>query len=186
MLNLHIIVASVRQGRAGINLARWFDGVARTDNRFKVQLVDLADFNLPMDDEPNHPRLQNYVHDHTQRWSATINAADAFVIVAPEYNHSFPAVLKNALDHLSKEWAQKPVGYISYGGVSGGVRCVQHLKPVTAILGMVSVNEGVIAPFFSSQIQDGVFLPSETQSTGAAQMLDALAVWGGMLKSRRG
>jgi hypothetical protein len=80
--------------------------------------IDLAEVGLPLLDEPNHPRLQQYSHQHTKDWSAAVSRADAFVLVTPEYNHSFPASLKNALDHLVRDRADKPAGIVSYGGVS--------------------------------------------------------------------
>lgn len=122
MPKLHVILASVRQGRVGKSVADWFVHATGGDARFDIRLVDLADYPLPFDDEPHHPRLGEYVSEHTRNWSEVIGQADAFVIVTPEYNYSFPASLKNTLDHLSAEWAMKPVAFVSYGGISGGLR----------------------------------------------------------------
>ncbi len=185
MLKLHIIAASVRAERKGITVANWFADVAGKDDRFAAKLIDLADYHLPMDDEPNHPRMQKYEQEHTRRWSETIAEADAFVLVTPEYNYSFPASLKNALDHLSLEWDSKPVGFVSYGGVSGGMRSVQQLKSVTGALNMVALNEAVVAPFFANQIENDVFTPTDIQKDAATTMLDALADWGKQLKQKR-
>lgn len=185
MLKLHIIAASVRAERKGISVANWFTGVAERDDRFTTRLIDLADVHLPMDDEPHHPRMRNYLHEHTKRWSETIDAADAFVLVMPEYNYSFPASLKNALDHLGHEWDSKPVGFVSYGGISGGLRAVQQIKSVTGALNMVPLNEAVVAPLFAQQIENGVFTPSDIQAKAAKTMLDALADWGTVLKAKR-
>ena len=104
---LQVIVASTRPGRKGIAVAEWVQQVARLHGCFDVELVDLAEINLPVFDEPHHPRLQQYTKPHTKQWSETVERADAFVFVFPEYNHSFPASLKNALDFLSVEWADK-------------------------------------------------------------------------------
>lgn len=185
MLKLHIIAASVRAERKGISVANWFTGVAERDDRFTTRLIDLADVHLPMNDEPHHPRMRNYLHEHTKRWSETIDAADAFVLVMPEYNYSFPASLKNALDHLGHEWDSKPVGFVSYGGISGGLRAVQQIKSVTGALNMVPLNEAVVAPLFAQQIENGVFTPSDIQAKAAKTMLDALADWGTVLKAKR-
>src|ERR671933_1095286 len=115
-----------------------------------------------MFDEPAHPRLQRYEHQHTKDWGATVSRADAFVFVFPEYNHSFPASLKNALDYLSAEWADKPAAIASYGGVSAGLRAATALKPVLAALRMVPVVEAATIPFFQQFLTaDGAFVPNE-------------------------
>lgn len=186
MLNLHVIAASARPGRGGWSVAQWFHGVAEADKRFSTTLVDLAAIGLPMLDEPNHPRLRQYLHDHTKRWSSLVEAADAYVFVTPEYNYSFPASLKNAIDYLHGEWMDKPVGFVSYGGVSGGLRCVQHLKNVTGALSMVALNEAVVIPFYAQQRdEDGHFTANPIQVDAAGAMLDALDRMGLALKRLR-
>ena len=107
---LNIIIGSTRPGRLGPAVANWFDGFAREHGAFEPVLVDLADFDLPVYDEPNHPRLRQYVHEHTRRWSASVDAADAYVFVTPEYNYLAPPALVNALDYVLHEWAYKPAG----------------------------------------------------------------------------
>jgi NAD(P)H-dependent FMN reductase len=131
---------------------------------------------LPLLDEPNHPRLQQYSHQHTKDWSAAVSRADAFVLVTPEYNHSFPASLKNALDHLVRDWADKPAGIVSYGGVSAGLRAATALEPVLAALWLVPVVEAVSIPFFTQFLtDDGAFVPNPELEAGAKAMLDELA-----------
>jgi NAD(P)H-dependent FMN reductase len=98
---LQVVAASTRPGRRGLAVARWVTRLAEAHGGFDVELVDLVEVGLPVFDEPHHPRLQQYVHQHTKDWSATVSRADAFVFVTPEYNHSFPGALKNALDFLS-------------------------------------------------------------------------------------
>lgn len=186
MLNLHVILASVRPGRGGASVANWFRGVAEADKRFATRFVDLAEINLPMHDEPHHPRLRQYLHEHTKNWSTLVDGADAFVFVTPEYNYSFPASLKNAIDYLHSEWADKPVGFVSYGGVSGGLRCVQHLKNVVGALNMAALNEAVVVPFYTQQRdEDGVFAPNPIQADAAVAVLNALDSKGRMLKQLR-
>ncbi len=171
---LQVIAASTRPGRQGIAVARWLQQLAEQHGGFDVELVDLAEVDLPVFDEPRHPRLQRYAHQHTKDWSATISRADAFVFVTPEYNHSFPAALKNALDYLSVEWADKPAGLASYGGVSAGLRATSALKPVLAALRMVPVVEAVSIPFFTQFISEGEFVPNPELEGGGKQMLDEL------------
>jgi NADPH-dependent FMN reductase len=120
-----IIVASTRPTRVGHLIGRWVHERAVEHGKFDIELLDLANFHLPLYDEPKHPSLQQYEHDHTKRWSASVAAADAFVIVTPEYNYGPPPSLINAFDYVYKEWNYKPAGFVSYGGVSGGLRAVQ-------------------------------------------------------------
>jgi NAD(P)H-dependent FMN reductase len=173
---LQVITASTRPGRRGIAVARWLSRVAQEHGGFDVELVDLAEVGLPVFDEPNHPRMQRYTHQHTKDWSATVSRGDAFVFVTPEYNHSFPASLKNALDFLSLEWADKPAGLVSYGGVSAGLRAAAALKPVLAALRVVPVVEAVSVPFFTQFLtEDDEFVPNAELEAGAKAMLDELA-----------
>src|SRR5579884_3827491 len=144
---LMIILASTRPGRVGEPIARWFEQTAREQGSFDVEFVDLAALNLPFMDEPNHPRFKKYAHQHTKDWSAKVESADAFVFVMPEYNYGITAPLKNAIDYLHQEWQYKPVGFVSYGGVSAGTRAVQMIKQVVTTLKMIPVSEAVSIPF---------------------------------------
>lgn len=173
---LQIVVASSRPGRVGDRFARWFEAQAGSHGGFDVEVVDLAEVALPFFDEPAHPRTGQYVHEHTKAWSATVSRADAFVLVAPEYNHGYNAVLKNALDFLHHEWADKPVGFVSYGGVAAGTRMVQALKPVLVALRMVPVVESVNIPFHIQFLTaDGGVAANEVLVESARAMLDELA-----------
>ena len=101
-MKLNIIIGSTRPGRVGPKVAHWVEAIAREHGGFEPALIDLADFNLPVFDEPKHPRMQDYVHDHTKAWSASVASGDAYVFVTPEYNYFPPASLINALTFLSK------------------------------------------------------------------------------------
>lgn len=173
---LQIITASTRPGRGGKAVADWTHRVAAAHGEFDLEVVDLEQMALPLLDEPNHPRLQQYTKAHTLAWSETVSRADAFVIVLPEYNHSYPASLKNALDYLFFEWADKPVGLVSYGGVSAGLRSATALKPVLAALRMVPVVEAVSIPNFSAFIDDSSTFHPDSGLEGAARaMLDEIS-----------
>jgi NAD(P)H-dependent FMN reductase len=175
---LYVIAVSTRPGRAGFPVCQWIFERAQAHAGFDVELVDLKEENLPMFDEPRHPRLQQYEHEHTRRWSAKIAAADAFIFVTPEYDHAAPPSLINAIVYLVHEWAHKPVGFVSYGGVAGGTRAVQMVKPMLASLRMVPVLESVMVPLFAEQIDaSGTFNANELQESGARQLLNALARW---------
>ncbi|MEV4284754.1 NAD(P)H-dependent oxidoreductase [Nonomuraea bangladeshensis] len=183
---LQVIVASTRPGRAGRAVADWFTERAAASGLFEVELVDLAEVNLPFLDEPHHPRLRQYVNAHTKEWSATVERGDAYVFVTPEYNHSFNAVLKNALDYLHHEWQYKPAGFVSYGGVSGGTRAVAALRSVISLLKMVPVPEAVHIPFLPRFLaEDGTFRPAEETVAAADAMLAELAKVGGALRPMR-
>jgi len=176
---LHIFLVSTRPARKGAAVAAWFEQQARRHGKFDVELVDLAAVNLPLIDEPEHPRLRKYQQAHTRAWSAQVDRADAFVFVTPEYNFSAPPSLINALDYLAREWEYKPVGFVSYGGVSAGLRSVQMTKQVVTTLKMVPMVEAVAIPFFAKFIDPdtGAFVPEETQAKAATVMLDELLRW---------
>ncbi|WP_232251093.1 NAD(P)H-dependent oxidoreductase [Actinoalloteichus sp. GBA129-24] len=171
---LHVIVASTRPGRLGPAVARWCTDVAVDHGGFEVRTVDLGELALPFLDEPEHPAAGRYRHQHTKDWSALVDSADAFVFVMPEYNFGFNAVVKNAVDFLYSEWHYKPVGFVSYGMTSGGLRAVQMLKQVVTTLKMSPVTEAVSIPFVSEQIQDGVLLDDPARTAACTRMLDEL------------
>jgi len=186
MPRLHVILASTRPGRAGEPIADWFTDRARAHGAFDVELVDLAEVALPFLDEPAHPRLRRYEHDHTKAWSQRIDAADALVFVSPEYNYGYPATLKNAIDYLHFEWQHKPVGFVSYGGVAAGTRAVQQLKQVVTTLKMLPLFESVSIPFHTQFIdEEGRVQANETMENAAAAMLDELLLSEQALRPRR-
>jgi NAD(P)H-dependent FMN reductase len=185
MSKLSVIAVSTRPTREGFPVCRWILERAKAHGAFEVELVDLREENLPMFDEPRHPRHRMYEHEHTKRWSAKVDASDAFIFVTPEYNHGPPPSFINALAYLAQEWAHKPVGFVSYGGPAGGTRAVQLVKPMLVGLKMTPVHEAVMVPFFAKSIVDGVFQASELQETFARGMLDALAKWAPALKAMR-
>ena len=175
---LKIIIASTRPGRKGPALGYWINEIAKKHGVFEVKLIDLKEVNLPFLDEAEHPRFQKYEHEHTKAWSREINEADAFIFVTPEYNFGLPATLKNALDFVFNEWAYKPVGFVSYGGVAGGTRAVQMLKQVITALKMMPVYESVNVPAFTKFINaEGQFVPEQGLEKAAFGMLDEMAKW---------
>jgi len=184
-LKLKVIVASTRPGRIGLPIGRWIHGVAAEHPAFEADLVDLAEVGLPLYDEPNHPRLRKYVHEHTRAWSAIVDAADAFVLVMPEYNYSVTPALTNALDYVFQEWGCKPAGFVSYGGVSGGLRAAQLVKVTLSALKVVPINEAVVIPFAANHVKDGAFVAEDVHKTAAGQMLDETARWAEALKPLR-
>lgn len=177
MPKLHVILCSTRPGRVGAPVARWFCDLAVRQGTFAVKLVDLAEVGLPIFDEPKHPRLQQYEHEHTKRWSASVEAADAFVFVTPEYNFGPPPSLLNALTYLYVEWNYKPAAFVSYGGISGGLRAVQMEKLTMTTLKMVPIADAVAIPHVARQIEGGAFVAGEHNETAATGMLAELLRW---------
>lgn len=183
---LQVITVSTRPGRVGPSVAAWFGKFAASHGGFEVQSVDLADFELPVYDEPEHPRLQKYQHEHTKRWSASVAAADAYVFVLPEYNYNPPPSFYNALNYVYKEWNYKPAGFVSYGGVSGGLRSTQMAKQLVTTLKMMPMVEGVAIPnVWQLLSEQGELQSNELIDDSAVTMLDELHKWATALKAMR-
>ncbi len=178
-LNLAIIVGSTREGRFAPNVANWFAAQARERNDLVVDVIDLAEARLPdvLSDKPD-PSVASVGQRLAQ--------ADAFVVVTPEYNHSFPAPLKTAIDWHSKEWRAKPVGFVSYGGVSGGLRAVEHLRQVFAELHAVTVRNSVSFHGVWAHFDPGGQLKDPNRyARSAKSMLDQLVWWARALQEAR-
>lgn len=185
-LKLQVIICSTRPARVGPAVARWFADFAQQHAKFATTLVDLADFNLPMYDEPNHPSTQKYEKAHTKQWSASVAEADAYVFVTPEYNFGPPPSFVNALNYLHREWNYKPCGFVSYGGLSGGLRAVQVEKQLVTTLKMMPMVEGVAIPMVAKQLDDKRnFVPNDLVITSANGLLNELFRWAEALKAMR-
>jgi NAD(P)H-dependent FMN reductase len=184
---LQVVIASVRDERKGVLVADWFIGEAEKHGGFEVERIDLAEVNLPLFNEPRHPRLRKYEHEHTKAWSRTVDRADAYVFVTPEYDYGIPAPLANALQYLVHEWAYKPLGFCSYGGVSAGTRGVQMTKQIATTVKLVPMFEAVSIPFFTETIdaESGLFDPGPEQARAAVVMLDEMLRWEAALRTLR-
>jgi len=175
---LHTLICSTRPGRVGPAVAEWAHAAARDHGGFDARLVDLASFGLPVFDEPEHPRLGRYQHAHTRAWSASVSEADAFVFVLPEYNFAPPGALANALNYLVREWHYKAVGFVSYGGMSGGIRAVQATKGLLGTLKVVPMLEAVAITNVGQQLQaEGGLGANPAHAQAATAMLDELLRW---------
>ncbi len=175
MLKLMIVLASVREGRVGLPIAEWVNKAVVADGRFEVDYVDLVELALPLMDEPNHPRFRQYTKAYTIAWSERVAAADAFLFAFPEYNYSYSAPIKNALDYLQGEWDRKPVGFVNWGGNSAGTRAQAALRPVISALGMVLTKGNIEINFPQKQLtDDGEFEPNEQQHTVLGLQLDEI------------
>ncbi|WP_326558372.1 NADPH-dependent FMN reductase [Micromonospora sp. NBC_01796] len=182
-LRVAVIIGSNREGRFGPTAARWFASHAELRDDLTVDLVDLAETPLPTA-LTNNPtaELAEVLGGLTKR----LDLADAFVVVTPEYNHSYPASLKAAIDWHFTQWQAKPVGFVSYGGLSGGLRAVEHLRQVFAELHAVTVRETV--SFHGAWARfgpDGQPKDPEACTAAATAMLDQLLWWGEALRDAR-
>ncbi|RAJ66900.1 NAD(P)H-dependent FMN reductase [Streptomyces sp. Amel2xB2] len=187
-LRLAVIVGSVREGRFGPVVAHWFAEEARTYGEFEVDVLDLAraEHELPVAFPEFGAPLPDAVRETHRALSERLAAADAFVIVTPEYNHSYPAPLKNTIDWFREEWQAKPAGFVSYGGMAGGQRAVEHLRPVFAELHAVTVRETLSFHMAWERFdEDGVPHDREGTSAAAKGMLRQLRWWGGALREAR-
>jgi NAD(P)H-dependent FMN reductase len=176
---LQVIIGSTRPGRAGAAVGQWFAERADDYGAFDVELIDLAEVNLPLLDEPRPPRLGRYEHEHTRRWSELISQGNAYVFVVPEYNHGYNAATKNALDYLCNEWRRKPVGFVGYGARAGGVRAVQMLQHVVSALGMIASTESVAIAQIRQRIDEvtGAFVSDPGTDAAAGALLTELRDW---------
>jgi NAD(P)H-dependent FMN reductase len=182
---LHVIVCSTQPGRVGLPVGEWFFTQAQNHGRFDAELIDLATIDLPMYDEPKHPSLQQYQREHTKRWSAKVASADAYIFVTPEYNFGPPPALVNALNYVYKEWNYKPAGFVSYRGISGGLRAVQMEKLILTTLKVVPLVEAVVIPMVAQLLDAGEFRGNEIQTQAAGVLLTELDRWAEALKRLR-
>jgi len=185
-LKLQTIICSTRPGRIGPGIAHWFHDFANDHGLFESTLIDLAEFKLPVYDEPVHPAKQQYEKEHTKAWSRSVAVAEAYAFVIPEYNYCPPPSFFNALDYVYREWNYKPCGFVSYGGVSGGLRSAQLAKQLVTTVKMMPMAEGVMIQNAGAQLDENRrFKPGEHHQHAAKAMLDELAKWAKALKTMR-
>ena len=176
MTKIAIVTGSTRPGRNNKGVADWVlsQTAGRTDAEF--ELVDIADFNLPLLDEAYPAMYQNYQNDHTKAWSAKINEFDGFIFVTGEYNHTLTPALANALSYLNVEFNNKAAGIVSYGSM-GGARAAEHLRNVLSELQIAHVRNQVMFSLFTDFENFSDFKPTEQNAGTLAPMLDQLIPW---------
>jgi NAD(P)H-dependent FMN reductase len=184
MLKVAIIIGSTRPGRIADAVAHWVYDIAskRSDAAFKI--VDIKDFNLPLLDEPVPAAMGRYSQPHTKAWAAKVAEFDAFVFVTPEYNHGPSAALKNAIDYLYREWNNKAVGFVGYGG-NGGARAVEILRQVVSNVELADVRAQVGLSIFTDFENLTTIKPGSHLEPTVTLMLDQVIAWGGALKPLR-
>jgi NAD(P)H-dependent FMN reductase len=185
-MKIQVILGSTRQGRFGDKPAKWIVEKLKAMPEVEAELLDLRDWPLPFFDEPKSPASSGgeYILEAGKKWAEKIGEADGYIIVTPEYNHGYPAVLKNALDYVYKEWNNKPVGLVSYGTV-GGARAVEQLREVVIELKMVPVRTAVhILAFWTLLDEKGNF-KTETLEAKAEEMIGQVLWYAKVLKEAR-
>lgn len=184
MIKIAVIVGSTRPGRKAEDVARWLLEIAKLRGDAAFDLVDIADYNLPLLDEPVPPSQGKYSKEHTKAWAATISRYDGYVFVTPEYNHGIGGALKNAIDFLYAEWNNKAAGFVGYGS-AGGVRAVEALRLVMAELQVADVRAQVSLSLSSDFENYTIFKPADYHNHVVETMLDQLVNWSRALKTLR-
>jgi NAD(P)H-dependent FMN reductase len=184
MVKIAIIIGSTRPGRNSEAVAKWVFELAKKRTDAEFELVDIADFNLPLLDEPVPPAMGQYSKEHTKVWSAKIASFDGYVFVTPEYNHATTGALKNAIDYLYKEWNNKAAGFVGFGS-AGGTRAVENLRLIMAELQVADVRAQVGLSLFTDFENFSVFKPADHQLGSVNAMLDQVILWSGALKAIR-
>ncbi len=176
MIKIGIILGSTRPNRVGGQVATWVLDCASRRGDADFALIDLRDHPLPHLDEPLSPMLGQYQHEHTKAWARTIASFDGYVFVTPEYNHNTSAVLKNAVDYVHAEWADKAVGLVSYG-VAGGSGAAGQLRQMCGQLGMADVSPQVVLMLRTDFEEFTVFKPNDHHAAALAGLLDEVVAW---------
>lgn len=187
MIKILVILGSIRQNRFGEQPAQWVMEELKKYSEIDAELVDVKELNLPLFDEPVSPSQNGgkYVHPEAVAWAKKVASADGFIIVTPEYNHGYPSGLKNAIDYVYYEWNNKPVAFVSYGGIAGGTRAVQQLRQVAVELQMAPIRAGVHMPLYWANLtQEGKMKPELYQSQ-IDIMIPQLIWWVNALKTAR-
>lgn len=184
MVKIAVVVGSTRPGRNGEAVANWVYNIAGKRGEAQFELVDLADYNLPLLDEPVPPSMGQYTNEHTQRWAAKVAEFDGYVFVTPEYNHGPSGALKNALDYVYAEWNNKAAGFVGYG-TAGGARAVEQLRLIMAELQVATVRAQVALSLFTDFENFSSFHPAGHHDQAAATMLDQVIVWSQAMKAVR-
>ncbi len=184
---LAVIVGSVREGRFGATVASWVADQAHAHGGFDVDVIDLADVDIPLSLPADSPKYAGDAHPRPagmRGLTAGLDAADAFILVTPEYNHSYPASIKAAIDWHFTQWTAKPVAFVSYGGAAGGRHAVPHLENVLTELHAVTIRDGLAFPHCYLNRHDD--RPDDPQATNYAKtMLHQLAWWATALRRAR-
>jgi NAD(P)H-dependent FMN reductase len=188
MLKIKVILGSTRQQRFGEQPAQWIADKAKAKG-LDVEILDLRDYPLPFFEEAMSPTMAAtkegaYPYPVSAKWTAKIGEADGFIMIAAEYNHGYTAVLKNAIDYVSREWNKKPVAFVGYGSV-GGARAIEQLREVAVELQMAPIRAAVHMTNFWNLLDEKGQIKTESFETSGDAMIDQLIWWADALKEAR-
>ena len=188
-LNIKIVLGSTRPNRFSEFPGTWIFDILKKREGVEAEILDLREYEMPFFNESETPssKKEAYTHEAVVRWTGKVKEADAFIVIAPEYNRGAPAVLKNAFDYAFQEWNIKPIGFVAYGTV-GGARSVEHLRLSTIELQMVPIRNAVHIPaHWTLRDEKGALLPGAFDPYGkpAEALLDQLLWWARVLKDAR-
>lgn len=184
MIKIQIILGSTRPQRQSEKVGKWVFEQLSQNKEIETELIDLRDYPLPFFDEPVSPAMfkmmkKDYSNEVAKKWAQKVAEADAYIIVTPEYNHGYSAVLKNALDYAYSEWNNKPITFVAYGGIVGGARSVEQLRQVAIELQMAPIREAVYIPMVWSGFDEEVY------NKGLDSLVKQLVWWAQVLKIGR-
>jgi NAD(P)H-dependent FMN reductase len=185
MLKIQVITGTTRPGALNPQVAEWITDFANERDDLDVELVRISDYNLPVLDEPISAAQGKYQNEHTRNFAAKIAEADGYIFVTPEYNHSIPGSLKNAIDCVYGEWNNKAAGIVNYGFAANGARAAEHLRSILSELQVAHVRSQVSISIPESFENYSTFKPTDKNLKSANTMLDQLVSWGTALKSVR-
>ncbi len=186
MATIGIVVGSTRPGRFSIQAAQWLLDFANRRGDAEYVLVDIAEFDLPLFEEPVSPLYGPVQNQNARVFAARLAELNGFIFATPEYNHSTSAALKNALDYAYGEWNFKPAGFISWGSIAGGARAVEHLRGIMAELKVYDIREQIVIPNFYLKFDDqGRYAFGESEERQATAMLDELVFWTEQMNAAR-
>ncbi|NLT27036.1 MAG: NAD(P)H-dependent oxidoreductase [Microbacteriaceae bacterium] len=183
-LKIAVIIGSTRPGRLGPKVAEWVVAQAAERENASYELVDLADYELPLLDESLPAGWGKYEHEHTKRWAAKVAEFDGFVFVTPEYNHSTSGALKNAIDFVGAEWNDKAAAFIGYGSL-GAARAIEHLRGIAAELQIADVRQNVNFSLFTDFQDFSEFTPADRHADDVQVLFDQLEKWAGAMATLR-
>ena len=182
---IQIIIGSTRVHRRADSIARWFAAIAEPREDLRTEIIDLRELDLPFLTDATPPMDAASRDPDAAHWSEKAASADGYVIVVPEYNHGYPAVVKNALDHLFSEWRRKPIGFVSYGGAGGGIRASEQLRQVAIELDMAPVRRQVAIPRIWAELDADGFPRDPHLADLADDLLGDMAWWAAALRAGR-
>lgn len=183
-MKIQVLIGSVREGRLSLPVANWLQEQLASRSDFELEMVDLKEWDLPMFAFAKSPGAGNYEDPLQIKWAKSVDSADGYIFISPEYNHAYSAVLKNALDYVYGEWNHKPCAFVSFGGVAGA-RSVEQLRLVAVELKMAPLRDAVHIKDIWGKMEGGAFKADAADLKQLGTAVDELVWWASALKPAR-